>query len=322
MEAFAEIGRVHRRAGSHLLQRDVRPIGFRHRRPRRTRICSSSTKPWPWATSSSSRSASITSTNELGATTKIIVTHDLASAVRLADRCLVMERGRVVFDGPPLAAVETYTALALAGRAPTGSAAAQDTTTVDEEDRLRHDVDVAAGPLPDEGVEVDPSRSSNPDVLTVHRFRARRSRAGTTTPVLGDASLVIPGDRLTLDFTVSLGVAVEQPVWGYLIRDRVGNALFGQNTVGSGIPVDSLRPGMYDVSMTVDWPEVEPGDYVLTFGLGDGRHPLHHRVVAWVQSVAKFTSAPERAVHGAFNNDILDVKIRALRGPEPSAAKA
>ena len=261
-------------------------------------------------------------TNELGATTKIIVTHDLASAVRLADRCLVMERGLVVFDGPPLAAVETYTSLALAGRAPTGSAAAQDTSEAPSSEPSSDSGHVTVSAVGDDGVDVDPARSSNPDVLTVHRFRAQRSRGAKTTQLLADASLVIPGDRLSLDFTVSLGVPVDQPVWGYLIRDRVGNALFGQNTMGSGLLVDALVPGTYEISLTLDWPEVAPGDYVLTFGLGNGRHPLHHRVVAWVQGVAKFTSAPERDVHGSFNNDILSLRVTALRGPQHRAVTA
>ena len=47
---------------------------------------------------------------------KVIVTHDLASAVRLSSRCIVMDQGQVVFDGPPLEAVETYTALSLRER--------------------------------------------------------------------------------------------------------------------------------------------------------------------------------------------------------------
>ena len=264
-------------------------------------------------------------TNQLGQATKIIVTHDLASAVRLAGRCLVMERGRVVFDGPPLAAVETYTALALAGRAPTGSAVAQDTEMPPPPAHSLEPQGADTSPsmeLNDEGIPIDPTRSSNPEALTVLRFRARRTHHGRISPVLGEASIVVPGDRLTLAFTVSLRVHVEEPVWGYLIRDRVGNALFGQNTVGSDVMVQPLVPGNYEVSMTIDWPEVEPGDYVLTFGLGNGRHPLHHRVVAWVQSVAKFTSAPERAVHGAFNNDIQDLSITALSGPEQHVVNA
>jgi len=59
----------------------------------------------------------------LAGTSKLIVTHDLPSAVRLSDRCLVMDRGHVVFDGAPLDAVEAYTALNLRERSTrTGSA--------------------------------------------------------------------------------------------------------------------------------------------------------------------------------------------------------
>ena len=57
---------------------------------------------------------------------KLIVTHDLASAVKLSNRCLVMDGGRVVFDGEPLEAVELYTALNLRERSTrTGSLAAR-----------------------------------------------------------------------------------------------------------------------------------------------------------------------------------------------------
>ncbi len=263
-------------------------------------------------------------TNELGGTTKIIVTHDLASAVRLADRCLVMDRGRIVFDGKPLEAIETYTALALSGGSRIGSIKAPDdvvdaegavTTTVPET------VPVVATGLttdsdrdhPDGSLEVDPSRSSNPEAMTVHRFKARCMRDGQEVSVSPAAPIVVPGDVLTLDFEVELGVAVNQPVWGYLMRDRVGNALFGQNTVGSGIEVLPMVPGLYALHLTIVWPEVDHGDYVLTLGIGDGLHPLYHTIVAWTQSIAKFTSAPTRSVHGAFNNDVQGFQMEQIQ---------
>jgi ABC-type polysaccharide/polyol phosphate transport system ATPase subunit len=254
--------------------------------------------------------------NELAGASKVIVTHDMASAVRLTERCLVMERGRVVFDGPPLEAVETYTALALSGRAPTGSARAQDSTPQESAEPAdvapsRED-SVGESALPPM-TDLDPSRSSNPEAMRVLRFAARKQRGDAQTPVASDAPLVVPGDRVILLFETEVGVDVREPVWGYLVRDRVGNALFGQNTLGSGLDAEPLRPGRYLVEMQVDWPEVEPGDYVLTLGLGDGRHSLHHRVVSWVQSVAKFTSAPSRDVHGAFNNDIRAFRATSIR---------
>lgn len=268
-------------------------------------------------------------TNELGGTTKIIVTHDLSSAVRLADRCLVMDRGRIVFDGKPLEAVETYTALALSGGARTGSAKAQEDTQHESEsppsDVPTTDVLFVAEPQTDadsydgDGViDVDASNSSNPQAMAVRRFRARCLRQGHDVALSPAAPMVVPGDVLTLEFEVDLGIAVDQPVWGYLMRDRVGNALFGQNTVGSGITVEPMAPGRYAIQMTMMWPEVDHGDYVLTFGVGDGLHPLHHTIVAWVQSLAKFTSAPVRSVHGAFNNDLRGFQVDQI---QPAAGR-
>ncbi len=246
-------------------------------------------------------------TNELAGATKVIVTHDLSSAVRLTQRCLVMDRGRVVFDGPPLQAVETYTALALAGRAPTGSAAAGPGPAAP----------ASPAPLLTDVVEtaameaVGEHRSSNPAGMRIVRFRASKRRDGTDYPLSAEAAILVPGDAVSLQLEVELGVALDEPVWGYLMRDRVGNALFGQNTLGSGLAVQPMAPGCYLLDIGFDWPEVEPGDYVLTVGVGDGRHPLHHKVVSWVQSLTRFTSAPQRDVHGAFNNDLR--RFRATR---------
>jgi ABC-type polysaccharide/polyol phosphate transport system ATPase subunit len=257
-------------------------------------------------------------TNELGGTTKIIVTHDLASAVRLADRCLVMDRGRIVFDGKPLEAVETYTALALSGGARIGSTRAPaDSVDADGEppEAAAPSDDTAVPAMPDadseddNALDVDLSRSSNPEAMAVRRFRARCIRDGQTLVLSPAAAIVVPGDELMLEFEVELGVSVDQPVWGYLMRDRVGNALFGQNTAGSGIGVEPMAPGRYAIHLNLLWPEVDHGDYVLTLGVGDGLHPLHHTIVAWTQSIAKFTSAPARAVHGAFNNDLRSFAV-------------
>jgi ABC-type polysaccharide/polyol phosphate transport system ATPase subunit len=252
-------------------------------------------------------------TNELAEASKVIVTHDLASAIRLTDRCIVMEKGKIVFDGPPLEAVETYTALALSGRAPTGSEAANSHAPVGERPEVPEVESIPAEQTKLAGTYIpEHGRSSNPAGMHICRWQAFKERRGVSSTITSDAPVVVPADRVVLQFEIELGVDVPEPVWGYLFRDRVGNAVFGQNTLGSGITVSHMGPGRYAIEMQFDWPEVEPGDYVLTLGLGDGRHPLHHRIVSWVQSVAKFTSAPQRDVHGSFNNDLIIFHAKPL----------
>jgi hypothetical protein len=253
--------------------------------------------------------------NRLKGAAKLIVTHDLASAVKLSERCLVMDGGRVVFDGEPLEAVEAYTALNLRERSTrTGSLAARTEPGVAVEEAP--ELPLATG-LPTEGsVEVAPARASAPDVMRVNRAWVRR-----VDPISGDVPLdaagavATPGDRLRLIFEVQVGRAIERPVWGYLVRDRVGNALFGQNTAGSSIRTEPVDVGMHLVEAEIDWPEVEQGEYALTFGLGSGDHPLHHEIIGWVQSVLRLVCVPRRSVHGSFNNDLRGLSVSTLSTP-------
>ena len=248
--------------------------------------------------------------NRLGEAAKLIVTHDLASAVKLSNRCLVMDGGRVVFDGPPLEAVEVYTALNLRERSSrTGSLAARtETATAVDVEIAPADALVAEG-----GVDVPASRASAPDVMRIDRAWVRRFDEVAGYSVLdAEAPVVTPGERLRLSFEVVVGRPIDRPVWGYLVRDRVGNALFGQNTVGSEIPTTALPAGRYLVEAELDWPEVEQGEYSLTMGLGSGDHPLHHEIIGWVQSVLRIVCVPRRSVHGSFNNDLRALEVSAL----------
>jgi ABC-type polysaccharide/polyol phosphate transport system ATPase subunit len=249
--------------------------------------------------------------SRLADTAKVIVTHDLASAVRLSSRCLVMDRGEVVFDGEPLAAVEAYTALNLRERSTrTGSAAASARPVAADSEEIAAADDL----IGDATVEVETDRSTAPSALTVHRLAIARRDGDEWTTLDPDGPIVHPGDRLRLQVDVTLHVPIDEPVWGYLMRDRVGNALFGQNSVGSDIPVEPAKPGRQVIEMVIEWPEVEQGDYTLTVGLGDGQHPLHHSIVAWAQGLVRFICIPHRAVHGAFNNDLRSLTVRRLGG--------
>ena len=108
---------------------------------------------------------------------------------------------------------------------------------------------------------------------------------------------------------VSTFMPLDEPIFRYRIRDRTGHALFGQNSLGSGIVLGSLDEGTWMVSLRFEWPEVEAGDYSLVLGLGNGVHPLHHRIVGWAQGVVKVSSMPRRSVHGSFNQDIVELSV-------------
>jgi ABC-type polysaccharide/polyol phosphate transport system ATPase subunit len=238
----------------------------------------------------------------------VIVTHDLASAVRLSSRCIVMDQGEVVFDGKPLDAVETYTALSLRERSTrTGSRAAMVTS---ERPELPLAQPATRTELPSgRPTHVPADRSSDAALMHVEQLWVERRGAGGWTGLDGEAPVVHPGDVLRLTALSRVGLDVTEPVWGYLVRDRVGNALFGQNTLGSGIPISPMSSGSSLLRFEFAWPEVEEGEYTVTLGLGNGLHPLHHDIIAWVQRAVRLVCVPARPVHGSFNNDLLTVVV-------------
>jgi len=241
-------------------------------------------------------------------TPKLIVTHDLASAVRLSSRCVVLENGVVVFDGEPLEAVEIYTAASLRANSQRRIEEAEilETAVVSDVEG-----DTADGANPDSAPAVSAGigLSSASELLQVMEISAvingKVTRAEPGIPVV-----VSHGDDVRADFLASVGTTISEPVWGYTMRDRMSIPVFGENTVGCGMSVESMVPGNYRLSLGFVWPEVQQGEYTMTVGVGDGRHSLHHEIVAWVQSVIQFAVVPKRDVHGLFNNDLTSFSLR------------
>ena len=242
-------------------------------------------------------------------TPKLIVTHDLASAVRLSTRCIVLENGHVVFDGEPLEAVEIYTAASLR---------ANSQRRIEEAELLESAESITEG---ESGNEANPEFNTTPpaasgvglssasELLEIREI-AVVVNGKTTIAETGIPVVVTHGDDVKVDFLASVGTTVSDPVWGYTMRDRMSTPVFGENTIGCGISVDRMEPGMYRMSMGFLWPEVQQGEYTMTIGVGDGRHSLHHEIVAWVQSVLQFAVVPKRDVHGLFNNDLTSFSFR------------
>lgn len=242
-------------------------------------------------------------------TPKLIVTHDLASAVRLSSRCIVLEDGHVVFDGEPLEAVEIYTAASLRANSQRRIEEAEMLDPSDgssepgEEDEGITGSEISQAATPGIGL------SSASELLRIQEIsvvvNGKTTRAEPGIPVV-----VTHGDDVQVDFLATIGTTIDEPVWGYNMRDRMSTPVFGENTIGCGMSVDRMAPGSYSLSLSFSWPEVQQGEYTMTIGVGDGRHSLHHEIVAWVQSVLQFAVVPKRDVHGLFNNDLTSFSFR------------
>lgn len=230
---------------------------------------------------------------KLGGAAKVIVTHCLNTAASMTRRVLVLHGGRLVFDGPPLEGIEHYLRLSRGQDAP-GPASAPS----------RGDGPAAPPLAASRAPMTDIPRDKLSGALNVE-FTAFRVELNSA-PYQG---FVQPGAAVTVTVRAMARREIVHPILGYMLADRFGNALFGQNTATAGLPMDPLPEGESLVRFTFTWPEVASGEYFMTMGLGDGHDAMRHVIECWAHNVFLFSAiTPGRDVHGLFNGSLLGVE--------------
>ena len=131
-------------------------------------------------------------------TTLLFVSHDPAAVKSLCDRALLLEQGRLIRSGAPGAVLDYYNAL------------------------------IAQQEAADAIVQVEAERGRT--VTRSGDGRARLVTVELTDSAGNPARTFRAGAQALVRCTVAFHATVEQPTIGLLIRDRLGNDVFGTNT--------------------------------------------------------------------------------------------
>jgi len=241
--------------------------------------------------------------DELADVAKILVSHDLASASRFSERCLILRDGSLEFDGSVHDGIQIYTA----HKTRSYRRVVAERSERDEKPSIPSSDPSATGSIePDSSGRTDGTSvqtgaiESAAELFSVIRITELRSAEGNLLG--GNLQPVSSGDSLILNVYFHLGTPVGQPVFGYFLRNRTGLFVFGYNTASQAIQLPLLEAGTHTIRIELTWPDVEPGFYSLSVGLGDGAHPLHHEIIGWSQGVASVECITREPVHGVFNN--------------------
>jgi hypothetical protein len=100
---------------------------------------------------------------------------------------------------------------------------------------------------------------------------------------------------------------------GYLVKDRYGNSIVGENTVTSGCQVQPMRAGEEtQVSLEFVWPDIRSDEYLLTLGVGDGYDAMTHVIHCWAHGIASLTCvAGNRQFHALINSPVTLGQVEA-----------
>ena len=251
---------------------------------------------------------------EMKGVTKLLVTHDMNSIANMADRVILIDRGKIR-EGKPLEVIEDYLKLLHTSVFQSEEAAAKDedarlATAERSEVAERKAVAAEAAEREKEKAEIgwvdSPKESIGgaQDIL-IDRFRML---------INGEAvDVVKPGDAVRIELLLHSKKDADNIIIGYTFKDKYGNSIFAQSTLGEGIMIEGVKQGeVRKASLSFHWPEVKEGDYFLTLGLGEGYDQMVHTVQCWVHSVLHVQAIALKPMHGVINHVIEEFKIERI----------
>ena len=249
---------------------------------------------------------------EMKGVTKLLVTHDMNSIANMADRVILIDRGKIIREGKPLEVIEDYLKLLHTSVFQSEEAAAKD-----EDARLEagHAAEAEAlvleaaarGKEKAEKGWVDAPKESIGGAQDILIDRCRMLINGEAVDV------VKPGDAVRIELLLHSKKDADNIIIGYTFKDKYGNSIFAQSTLGEGIMIEGVKQGeVRKASLSFHWPEVKEGDYFLTLGLGEGYDQMVHTVQCWVHSVLHVQAIALKPMHGIINHVIEEFKIERI----------
>ena len=246
---------------------------------------------------------------ELARTTKLFVTHDFGAVTRLTERVLVLDGGRIIYDGDPATAIERYQIAARAHHGGLGATVRAEKPAQPVRPVLAVEKPAAAASIG--WVEI-------PDEKRSGHQRARFECFAFTVAGAPGRCQICDGDALEVRARLRCAEDIAEPIIGYQIQDRFGAVIFGENSRSiRGSRIGRIDKGEHDIALEIEWPVLAPGRYALTLGLGNGANAMLHEVECWAHNILVLDSSSRVPVHGVFNVPIRKLNVRSYNLDEP-----
>lgn len=236
--------------------------------------------------------------------TVLFVSHDTSSVVNLCSEAIWLDRGEVRMRGRAKDVTESYAQYC----------AEESLDDVQKFIPLQRDGGESIA-LPE--IDEDPDTRihffdniQHSDGWTtgqamIENVRLIRRDGATTSAFAG-------GERVTLQVRARLLKALDNPIIGFFVKDRLGQSLFGHNTYEPLRAVSGLRDGaVLEANFGFALPLLPNGDYSMTVAIADGDledHVQHH----WIHDAVMISVNSPRQRYGLvgipFESITLEVR--------------
>ena len=240
--------------------------------------------------------------------TLLFVSHDIAAVLALCDRAVWMDAGTVRAIGPASEICQAYQAdiesarnrghafhIGGARKGPEPDAE----PVVDHREKILRDANLAPKV---EIYDFDPDAPWFGDKqATIASVRLTDARGGALASLEG-------GEDVTLEARVSVHAPITAPIVGFIVRDRLGQHLFGDNTFLTFRDAPrAARPGEEIVArFGFRMPYLAAGDYAVTVAIVSGTQAehIHHH---WMDEALLFKVS---AIHDA--KGLMGIPMRRI----------
>ena len=239
--------------------------------------------------------------------TLLFVSHDAGAVVNLCDKAIWLERGKLIRSGPAKEVMEGYLEDLYSASTPSSSGQ----TAVDSFDESSGHVVVAeAGLQPGDASLI----LEAPDAVgTAGRFGS--GKAIVESVWLRDAqgvrmTWVVGGEAVAIEVVVRSRSNIRQPIIGFIVKDRLGQHLFGENSYLSHARqnLDVAAGNELHATFTFRMPVLPRGEYSVAVAVAEGSQD-DHVVHDWVHEALLFQSHSPSLVTGLVGIPMQSIEL-------------
>jgi len=255
--------------------------------------------------------------------TLLFVSHDTGAVTSLCSRAIWLDAGRMVMDGSAREVVEHYLAVQhAADRASLGESVTV-RASISEAGVVTNEVTAVSAVMPVD--VVDPRQPvlngvATRNLVEVFDFDARRinSEFGAGSARIVDVQLLdvdgkahqltAGGEIAELVIEAETRDSIEAPIFGFYVKDRLGQRLFGDNTyVTYREQSVHARPGArLRAHFRFRLPVLPSGDYSIDVALATGTQE-NHTQQHWIHDALTF-----RAIESTMRHGLVGIPMHAI----------
>lgn len=249
----------------------------------------------------------------------LYVSHDSASVMNLCDRAIWLQQGRVKSQGTSKEVCEFYL---------DDLFQSMDAQAEKPVERIEAGVQIKRFAEPglnwhDQRTEFINASNLRND-LEVFKFQTDESAefggndAKITNVVLLDSnrrplSWVVGGEKVSVRIEAQSHIQLQRPILGFMVRDRLGQNIFGDNTYLScqGRTFEVAPGGRLAAEFEFFMPWLASGDYVFQVALAEGTQE-DHRQLHWIHDALAFRAHHDAIATGLIGIPMIDIRLLSV----------